>query len=46
MRDQLPPPSVVVRMKNRPSTGSLIAMPCCASQNAMASRKTPFWSVE
>jgi hypothetical protein len=41
-RVQLPPPSFVVSTKKCPSIGSLSAIPCCASQNASASRKTPF----
>src|SRR6185436_20797379 len=36
---QFAPPSVVLIRMNRPSTGSLIAMPERASQNANASKK-------
>src|SRR5437868_5232828 len=40
-RLQVVPPSAVVRTNSLPPTGSLIAMPCFASQNEIASRKTP-----
>lgn len=35
------PPSSVATMRKRPSTGSLMAMPCIASQNWIASKKEP-----
>ena len=39
IRLQVSPPSSVVRITNRPSTGSPRARPCSASQKARASRK-------
>src|SRR6266404_2937272 len=36
---QCAPPSLVAITRKWPSTGSLTAMPCCASQNAMQSKK-------
>src|SRR5450759_94739 len=38
---QFAPPSSVVRMTNRPSTGSLKVNPWCESKNATPSRQTP-----
>lgn len=35
------PPSSVLTIRKRPSTGSLIAMPCFASQNWIASKNEP-----
>ena len=38
---ELVPPSAVVRITSLPFTGSLKVKPCCASQKARPSRKTP-----
>src|SRR5882672_2106253 len=38
-RRQCTPPSSVANITNFPSTGSPTTIPCCASQNAIASQK-------